>query len=107
MDYQEFPRMVYGPNDAILVINREEERPEGFVNHPDLLGTVEAKAAAKIAAEDAKAAEKALRAGYRDFLDRYGVDYAKNLSIEKLGELVKQLEAHLAATEAPNDDNSE
>lgn len=105
MTYQEFPRMVYGPEGKRLIIEREEERPEGYANHPDMLGTVDAEAAAKAAADDARDAEKALRSGYKDFLDRYGVEYAKNLSTDKLGELVAQLEAHLATVN--QDDNGE
>lgn len=94
--YQEFPRVVYGPNDETLVIDSEDERPEGFVNHPDMLRDDAAGQAAQAEA-DAKAAEKALREGYKAFLDQYGVDYAKNLSTPKLGELAGQLEAHLTS----------
>lgn len=107
MDYREFPRMVYGPDDTWKVIDSEAERPEGYVNHPDLLGTADAEAEAKAAAAEAKAADKALRDGYKDFLDRYKVDYAKNLSTEKLGELAAQLEAHLALTSDTKPDAAE
>lgn len=93
--YQEFPRVVYGPDDATMVINSEAERPDGWANHPDDVRDTAAieRAAAETAAKDA---EKALRAGYRDFLDEYGVVYAKNLPTPKLAELVDQLKVHLA-----------
>ena len=101
--YQEFPRVVYGPDGESTVIQREEERPEGWKNHPsDFMVSAEAEAAS--AAAEAKAAEKALRDGYKDFLDRHGVDYAKNLGTDKLGDLVKQIEDHLALNEADDGD---
>ena len=60
----------------------------------------EAKEAAA-AAKEAKEAEAKLRAGYKEFLDEYHVSYAKNLSTDKLGDLVEQLKAHLEAQSAP------
>jgi len=102
--YQEFPRCVYGPEGATRIIYSEDERPDGFVNHADELvdGAVMAAAEAEVTA---KAAEKALRDGYKDFLDRHAVSYSRNLSTPKLESLVKQLEAYLAAQEQPTDDN--
>lgn len=94
--YQEFPRVVYGPNGVGKVIDSEDERPDGWTNTPG-----EQAADAKDAKEDAdKAAEdagKALREELKAFLDEHGVDYAKNLSTPKLQDLADQLTEHLKA----------
>lgn len=95
-EYQEFPRIVYGPGDETLLINREEERPDGFVNHPSELVSG-AEQEAEIAKAEAAAVDRELREGYKAFLDKHDVVYAKNLSLAKLAVLVDQLEAHLAA----------
>jgi hypothetical protein len=96
--YEEYPRVVYGPSGEHRTIARAEERPEGWQNHPaDFLTT--AKDATAEADAAAKATERDLRAGYREFLDLHHVDYAKNLGTAKLGDLVQQLQEHLAALE--------
>lgn len=103
--YTEFPRVVYGPGGENMVIGREDERPDGWVDHPDDLARADAENAA-VAKREAKEAEKALRDEYKSFLDSHNVEYAKNLGTDKLADLVKQLQDHLDA-QILYDDNGE
>ena len=105
-EYEEFPRMVYGPNGEQTIIHSEDERPEGHLNHPsdhdnpDKAKADAAKDEAKAAKAAAKEADKKLREEYKAELDAHGVDYAPNLATPKLGELVKELHAYLAQKKA-------
>ncbi len=133
--HQEFPKMVYkGSNlNDWLVINSEEERPEGYVDYDDAVtggvNEVQADAAAgaiqtaeaassKQAAADAEAAKAAAAVANTDLeaaklkekeaidaerdriktkLSEYRVDFKPQLGLEKLQELEKALDEHLAA----------
>jgi len=94
-EYKEFPKAVYGPGGKSMTIDREDARPDGWADHPDLLVDAAKTAAAK-ADDTARDDEQKLRKGYRDFLDLHQVKYAGNLATPKLADLVAQLEAHLA-----------
>lgn len=97
--FQEFPRVVYGPDDESLEIQSEDERPDGWVNSPGEVPT-SSKRAADAATKKAERAAAKLRAGYISLLEEHKVQFDKDLDTEKLEELVKALEAHLAKQEA-------
>ena len=104
--FREFPKVVYGPDGAWESIDREEERPDGFYDSPEELESALASDAksstvdAKAKAAEAKAAEKALRDGYVEFLERHAVAFDKRISTDRLADLATQLQAHLDAQEA-------
>lgn len=109
--YQEFPRVVYGPDGATTIINSEEERPDGYVNHPDDIG---AKPVAKKATRASKKADAAAKEAAEDerqllvaFLDEHDVDFDTSADIATLRSLADELKAHIAAQEqAQTDGNS-
>jgi len=93
-EFQEFPKMVYGPDGEETVIANEDMRPDGYLNHPDDFkddaadAAADAKAAAKVAAEEERDALKA-------FLDEHKVEYNANLGTTKLRGLSDALKEHL------------
>ena len=93
-EFQEFPKMVYGPDGEETVIANEDMRPDGYLDHPD-----DFKDDATEAAEDAKAAAKVAADDERDtlkaFLDEHKVDYNANLGVVKLRGLAEALQEHL------------
>ena len=103
-EYQAFPKAVYkGSTEDCVIINAEEERPEGYVDYEDLMGS-ESGADTE---EEAKAAQRAKRAARKaaarerkaicDYLDEHNVEYQDNLPLEKLVELKEALDEHLKA----------
>lgn len=106
-EYKKFPKVVYrGSTDDSVVINCEEERPEGYVDLDDLLNEpseAELKAKAEEAKKEAKKAAAAERKAIIDYLDEHDVMYAKNSSLEKLTELKVALDEHLAKQGQGND----
>ncbi len=93
--HQEYPKTVYGPLGDNKTIEREEERPDGYVDHPDDLVTVAVKEA-ETARKRANTSAKKLREGYVAFLDLHKVAYDSAQTTEQLAELVASLEEHLA-----------
>ena len=114
-----WPKMVYTAGLAEhMIIHCEEERPAGYYDHaeakdmdPEIAAieksekTEQAKAelAEEQAKREAKKAEKAYRKGIMEYLDEHNVDYAKNISTDKLEELKVALDEHLAHQDPPND----
>lgn len=130
--YREFPKMVYrhgAPNlespGATMIINSEDERPEGYVDHEDWVrGSVseaaadagagavlaaeaasskkaadDAEAARQAAAEAAEAEKKAVeeeRARIKEKLESHNVEFAPQLGLPKLQELEAKLDEFLA-----------
>lgn len=95
-EFQEFPKMVYGPNGEHEVIANEDDRPEGYLDHPDQFRDVN-EADVKAAEAKAKEAAEAERQAIKQFLDEHKVDYHPNLGLPKLRELSEHLRAHLEA----------
>lgn len=97
--FQEFPRVIYGPNDETKTISSEDERPDGWSNEPGgyQAEPTEAEKAAAEAAKAQKAAEADERAKIKEFLEEHKVAYAKNLGLDKLRELSDKLTKHLQA----------
>ena len=101
---QHFPKMVYlsvDPNDHVI-INTQEEWPDGAKAHWLDFDKEDAKAEAKEAKADEKAAkaakaaaEKEYRQSIFDYLDEYDVDYAKNMSTDRLEATKVALDQHL------------
>lgn len=109
-EHQEFPKAVYGPGglEDCVIIESEEERPDGYVDYDDAVDAgksdeeKKAEAAAKkkaTAAEKKKAAkeaEEALRVEIMAYLDANNVEYNRDdISTEDLEKLKVQLDAHL------------
>lgn len=95
--YQEFPRVVYGPNGETVTITSEAERPDGYRNHPKEF-LVSAEENAKAAEDAAKKAEKAEKDAILHYLSQNNVKLPHpNTGIDKLRALKKQLDEHLAA----------
>ena len=54
----EYPKMFYGPDGVGKVFQKEDEVPEGFVDHPSLVGKDAPKKAKRQTAAQKKAADK-------------------------------------------------
>lgn len=85
--YEEFPRVVYGPDGRTKTIHSEDERPDGYFNDPQ---TTEAEhkddhAKAEEAARATEAREKA-----KDKLDEMGVKYANNAQTKTLEKRIEE-----------------
>ena len=101
---QNFPKMVYlsvDPNDHVI-INTQEEWPDGAKAHWLDFEKIAAKAEAKEGRADEKAAkaakaaaEKEYRQSIFDYLDEHDVDYAKNMSTDRLEATKVALDQHL------------
>ena len=99
-----FPKMVYlsGDPEDHTIIQTQEEWPDGAKAHWLDFDKEDAKADAKEAKADAKAAkaakaaaEKEYRQGIFDYLDEHNVDYAKNMSTDRLEATKVALDQHL------------
>ena len=99
-----FPKMVYLSNDPndYAIIKTQEEWPDGAKAHWLDFDKEDVKADAKEAKADAKAAkaakasaEKEYRQGIFDYLDEHNVDYAKNMSTDRLEATKVALDQHL------------
>jgi len=101
---QNFPKMVYlsvDPNDHVI-IQTQEEWPDGAKAHWLDFEKIAAKAEAKEGRADEKAAkaakaaaEKEYRQSIFDYLDEHDVDYAKNMSTDRLEATKVALDQHL------------
>lgn len=80
--YQEFPKVVYGPNGEWREIASEDERPEGYGDTQGI---------------SASPADE--RTALKLFLDQHSVEYPANLSLVKLRGLAEQLRTHLTTAE--------
>lgn len=95
--YVPFPKCVYSADGQMRTIMSEDERPDGWLDHPKDF------AQARLDAEKAKADEAVKltaaeeKRQIRAFLDKHNVDYPDKLGIAELRDLRDQLEAHLAA----------
>ena len=98
---KQFPKMVYLSNKPTdyVIIKTQEEMPEGAKEHwldfDKEPAEDDAKKSAKEAKADAKAADKEYRQSIFDYLDEHNVEYAKNLSTDRLEALKKALDQHL------------
>jgi hypothetical protein len=102
--YKEFPRVVYGPDGAHVTIYREDERPDGYVNHPDDVGSAaKAEKAARRARKAASESAAELRAELVEFLSAHNVDFDPSAPSEALQTLAEALKAHLADQSAAHD----
>ena len=100
---QDFPKRVYGETlEDVVVINSEEERPDGYLDFHEFRNkgeespeelTAKQEAAAK--RKEAKAAEKELRGAIMGYLDEHNVEYVKNISTPDLEALKVALDEHL------------
>lgn len=113
----DYPKMVYTAGLAEhTIIHSKEEWPDNYfefsearqmpaADEPEAPRSDEKEAALK--AEQAKRelakAKKEERKALMAHLDEHNVQYAKNLSTEKLQELKVALDEHLAKQDSPND----
>lgn len=119
-EYVPFPKAVYGEDlDDCVIINNEDERPDGYRDYDEMVEVLaekeaagkaermvpksEAELAADAAKKEAEAAAKEHRDSIKAYLDEHNVDYAKNLSTPKLEELKVALDEHLGQQDTPDD----
>lgn len=112
---KEYPKMVYTAGLADwVIINSPEEWPDGYYAHAEAaeMDAVEVEEekevdedalSAEKAKREAKKAQKEYRKGIMDYLDEYHVEFARNVSTEKLEELKVALDEHLAGKDQPDD----
>lgn len=110
-EYQAFPKCVYGESlEDVVIIQTEEERPEGYLDYdafmvkddPEAAERAAAEKAAK-AAEERAAAEAEYRASITTYLDAHDVAYDEGIDIVGLEELKVALDAHLASQGSGDD----
>jgi hypothetical protein len=87
---QEYPKMVYGPNDEQRIIQKDDQMPAGFVEHPSLLKKKGAGSKPKDPPKDPEptAEEKAETI---KSLREAGIDIADDASVEDINAAIDLL----------------